>query len=79
MAHKMVHICLAQINGKWCEKWRIKTYPKSIKRLIIALQRDQRAHKGLIKGSKGQKSQEIQGKGKKIGREIIGIYRTMQR
>jgi len=58
MAHKMVHICLAQINGKWCEKWRIKTYPKSIKRLIIASQmpqRDPKGIKGVIKSAKGQK------------------------
>ena len=59
MAHKMVHICLAQINGKWREKWRIKTYPKSIKRLIIASQmpqRDPKGLKGVIKSAKGAKA-----------------------
>lgn len=65
----MVHICLAQINRKWRKKWPIKIYHKKY-------QMHQWANKGLTKGSKGQKSQEIQGKGKKIGREIIGSYRT---
>ena len=41
MGHKMAYICLAQINGKWREKWHIKIYPKTVKRL-----------KGIRKGSK---------------------------